>query len=118
MKKIFLLSVLLSAVCFTACFNNKKESSEVVSVKTTDTVKKEQSEIGKYVYVDSRGTLHTRRYCHAKPIADTVSGGCESPIIIISTDTLQRSDYKMICPICISDEEYERILSLESSNND
>lgn len=99
---------LLAVLTLTACSHADK-------TVTTETPKKEEEpakeyKLDKYVYIDRCGTLHLRRLCHAKPSIDSIHIGYDSPITIIAIDTLERKDFKMVCPKCVEDEEYELVL--------
>jgi biopolymer transport protein ExbD len=99
-----LLAVLILSACTHA---DKTVTVETPKAEETPT----EYQPPKYVYVDCNGTLHLKRDCMAKPSNDSLLVGSFAPVAIIAIDTLKRTDYKLICPVCIEDEQYDTILN-------
>lgn len=65
---------------------------------------KNDSKLGEYVYVDRREMLHTDRKCSKLNYKGMTSNR-------ISCSDLVGHYFKYICPNCVSDKQYEQIIS-------
>lgn len=74
-------------------------------------------ELGKYVYIDSQGVLHTRKHCFGLEI--TTSNGEKSfykSIKFIEKYKVTNSMLESMCSWCVGDEQYEELKRITEGN--
>lgn len=97
MRKIknirFYIISIITCISF-SCVNKKNDKSEYVH------------KIGKYVYIDTHGVLHSEKDCIALTLLD--NRGVE----FIETQKIQLGQLKCLCSDCIEDEDFEVLNTL------
>lgn len=91
-----ILVCLLSLSSLLSCTDNKPEKSEDVR------------SIGKYVYLDTEGILHTNRRCIlGLQTSDESDIGHYKGITFIDTTRITKEHLRAMCSVCIGDNDYE-----------
>lgn len=75
--------------------------------------------IGKYVYMDSRGILHTENPCIlGGKVTDENGETYYSGIKRIDTSNIYLEDLQSLCPWCIDDKIYEKLFEMANKELD
>lgn len=104
MKKITLFIVISLLVC--GCSNN--------SSKEKDT----NHSIGKYVYVDSRDVLHSKKCYVGTKVTNEYGQSITLPIQFIDTTSISSQHLKNLCPICVTDEQFDILQRIANRNEE
>lgn len=94
------LSIIVLLLMLVGCKEEKKE------VKTA-------SVIEKYVFLDSDSILHTTKDCFfGLRVEDENENYTLKPVQFIDTFTLNSTHMKRLCPDCVEDYQYEKMLEI------
>lgn len=79
------------------------------SCQTRTAVKEEPvGRIGKYLYMDFEGCIHTRSRC----LALRGEGNMPYAVQFIDTASVKQTDLEWFCSRCVDDAAYERIMDM------
>lgn len=99
-KAIVTLTLVLVAFFLFSCSGQKEKE-------------KKDQEIGKYVYVDSQGTLHIKNPCYSGlRITDEDGNSYKKSVTFVDTEDINGNDLESLCPMCVRDEHYEQLLQI------
>lgn len=92
------LVILLAAfVAFNSCSQKREKNNET-------------RELGKYVYIDHQGVMHSEKDCTALLFLE--NKGVE----FVEKKDIKPEQLKSLCSDCIDDELYEQLLSITNKN--
>lgn len=93
MKRLLILSLILPFMCSCTSRSNQEQDKPL---------------LGKYVYIDSDGILHTRNHC-VLGMKTTDANGNErrKSVQFIEVSQLTQEDLQALCSWCVSDDQYE-----------
>lgn len=110
MKKTSGLFILIFAIClFLSCKNSDEINSHEMEDEDEEMrIPDEDQPFGKYIYMDTKGVLHSKRHC-VKLITGITSGihPIDTAFIFINKD-----EELFVCSRCINDNQYAKLLKL------
>lgn len=99
-----ILIFVIALICIEGGKNKKKDESSAAL-------------IGKYVYIDTDGILHTKNRCVVgMQVTESDESSYYKGIEYIDTTNLSVIQIKNLCSWCVTDEHYEMLLGITERN--
>lgn len=99
-KYVSLVFITIATICFSSCGNKQEKRTE-------------EKQVGKYVYVDQSGCLHTDKHCRKIRFNHDDGGNSSNyQVNFVRTSSLEGNEFTSYCSVCVTDEMYEQIVSV------